>query len=163
MYGNSEYLLLITPCLYIKKRSFTSDSKNRINILYTYFVKRFNLLLTSFYPIKEYLLLSDLSSYITQLFFSLRKNIGDPTHSFTISHNLLMSGFYSGKGKQAVYNVEESVKSKSSSDNDSDNDLEIKKAIALSLQKDKIGESSKNKEGSPEKDEFEIISGYTQS
>jgi hypothetical protein len=74
-----------------------------------------------------------------------------------------MSGFYSGKGKQAVYNVEESVKSKSSSDNDSDNDLEIKKAIALSLQKDKIGESSKNKEGSPEKDEFEIISGYTQS
>jgi hypothetical protein len=163
MYGDSEYLLLITPCLYIKKRSFTSDSKNRINILYTYFVKRFNLLLTSLYHIMVYLLLPDLLSYITQLFFSLRKNIGDPTHSFTISHNLLMSGFYSGKGKKAVYNVEESVKSKSSSDNDSDNDLEIKKAIALSLQKDKIGESSKNIQGSPEKDEFEIISGYTQS
>ena len=38
MYGDSNNLLLTTPFLYTKKRSFTSDSKNHINILDPNFV-----------------------------------------------------------------------------------------------------------------------------
>jgi hypothetical protein len=86
-------------------------------------------------------------------------------HLFIISHNLKLSGFYSnkGKGKQILTNEQETESSRSSSEIESGDDLELKKAIALSLQKNKTGESSMNKGGSPEKDDFDTISGYTQN
>lgn len=90
-----------------------------------------------------------------------------------LSYNSKRSGFYSGKGKgkrvesdeqQSVKSDEQqSVKSKSSSDVDSEYDLQLKKAKALSLQKDKMGESAKNPENSAQKDDFDVISYYTQS
>jgi NADH:ubiquinone oxidoreductase subunit 3 (subunit A) len=76
-----------------------------------------------------------------------------------------MSGFYKGKGKGKliVPDEEESVKQNSSSDIEEDNDSELRKAISLSLQNDKKGESSKNEVDSSEVGDFELILRYNQT
>jgi hypothetical protein len=85
------------------------------------------------------------------------------------SNNILMSGFYTGKGKGKATEVPSDEEKKAKSDSipelfDSE-DEELRKAIALSLHHEKKGggESSKNKLDSSGRDEFEIISSYTQN
>jgi hypothetical protein len=56
-----------------------------------------------------------------------------------------MSSFYTGKGKgksERAYPDENKTQSESES-SDLDNDKELNKAIMLSLQQDRVGESSK--------------------
>jgi hypothetical protein len=55
------------------------------------------------------------------------------------------------------------VKQNCSSDIEEDNDSELRKAIALSLQNDKKGESSKNEVDSSEVGDFELILRYNQT
>ena len=87
------------------------------------------------------------------------------TQLSSIINNTKMSGFYQGKGKGKliVPDEEESVKQNSSSDIEDDNDLELRKAIALSLQKNKKGESSKNEESTSEVGDFDQILRYNQT
>nr|GEV05605.1 cytochrome oxidase subunit 1, mitochondrial [Tanacetum cinerariifolium] len=89
----------------------------------------------------------------------------DVIHSFAIPALGVKCDAYpgKGKGKLIVPDEEESVKQNSSSDLEDDNDPELRKAIALSLQKDKKGESSKNEESTSEVGDFEQILRYNQT
>ena len=101
-----------------------------------------------------------ISSFFTYPIFAVDKQL------LLIINNTKMSGFYEGKGKGklVVPNEEESEKRKSSSDleDEDQDDTELRRAIALSLQKDKKGQSSKNEDNYTDIDDFQVVSGYTQ-
>lgn len=97
----------------------------------------------------------------------LKEYLSDPMLSMEISNGLKISGFYSGKGKGKAIDVPNQDKSPSpvESEMDSEEEREIRKAIAISLQKDKIGESSKStgdNDSSVEHDSFHKLINYTQ-
>jgi hypothetical protein len=92
--------------------------------------------------------------------------ISDPVVFFRSSCCLKMSGFYTGKGKGKNMNpVEEKVIKPEQNSSEADNDEQLRQAIALSLQKNKYGESSKTQlpiDDTPVKDNtYEAIVGYT--
>jgi hypothetical protein len=105
-----------------------------------------------------------ISFFIFELLF-LHQIFVVETQLSLIIYYTKMSGFYKGKGKGKliVPDEEESVKQNSSSDIDEDSDPELRKAIALSLQNNKKGESSKNEAYSSEVGDFELILSYNQT
>ena len=86
----------------------------------------------------------------------------------TLSDDLRMSGFYSGKGKGKAIDVPEEEKPKSPTESEMDLEEEerIRKATTSSLNPNKVGESSKSKggtENSPvQPDFFQKLMNYTQ-
>lgn len=93
----------------------------------------------------------------------LKQYISEPI-MLTGSSRLKISGFYSGKGKGRAIDSPEEKKPSSSPEPNEDEQEEIRKAIALSLNTGKKGESSKTRvEDSPVLDIFDQLNKWTES